>query len=34
MIACLGEHHGADFGVFHGDCVSIFAQLPEASVDF
>lgn len=34
MINCLGEWHGAAASVYHGDCVSVVAQLPDASVDF
>lgn len=34
MINCLGEWHGAEASVYHGDCVSVVAQLPDASVDF
>ena len=34
MITCLGEHHGERFGIYHGDCVSVVSQLPDASVGF
>src|SRR5262249_19724919 len=33
-VMCLGERHGERFAAYHGDCVAIFAQLPEASTDF
>lgn len=33
-ISCLGEYHGKSFSAFHGDCVDVIRQLPEASVDF
>ena len=34
MIRCLGEHHGEGFAAYHGDCVDIITQLPDACVDF
>lgn len=33
-IRCLNEHHGRDFSVYHGDCVDVLRQMPDASVDF
>ena len=32
-LACLGEQHGEAFAAYHGDCVSVVSQLPDASVD-
>lgn len=29
---CLGEAHGERFAAYHGDCVDVLRQLPEASV--
>jgi len=34
MVVCLNEAHGRDFAAYHGDCVSVVAQLPDASVGF
>lgn len=34
MIQCLGEQHGRGFAAYHGDCVDVVRQLPEASIDF
>ena len=34
MIKCLNEHHGDGFAAYHGDCVDVMAQLPDACVDF
>lgn len=31
---CLNESHGERFAAYHGDCVSVVSQLPDASVDF
>lgn len=33
-VRCLGERHGDRFAAYHGDCVSIVGQWPDASVDF
>ncbi|MBX6747634.1 MAG: site-specific DNA-methyltransferase, partial [Acetobacteraceae bacterium] len=33
-IRCLNEAHGDGFVAYHGDCVHIARQLPDASVDF
>lgn len=33
-VKCLGEAHEVDFAAYHGDCVSVLRQLPDASVDF
>ena len=32
MIQCLGEHHGDHYAIYHGDCVDVVRQLPDASV--
>lgn len=33
-IKCLGEKHGENYSIYHGDCVSIMKQLPDESIDF
>lgn len=33
-IRCLNEDHGDNFAAYHGDCVDITKQLPDASIDF
>lgn len=33
-IRCLNEHSGEGYQAFHGDCVDIISQLPDASIDF
>lgn len=33
VIRCLDEAHGAAFTAYHGDCVDVFRQLPDACVD-
>ncbi len=33
MIDCMGEAHGERFAAYHGDCVDVVRQLPDASVD-
>jgi DNA modification methylase len=33
-VKCLGEHHGRNFSAYHGDCVDVVSQLPDASVGF
>lgn len=33
-IQCLGESHGRNFAIYHGDCVSVVSQLPGESIDF
>lgn len=33
-VRCLNEHHGAEFVAYHGDCVDVMSQLPDASIDF
>lgn len=33
-IKCLGEAHGKSFTAYHGDCVDVTRQLPDASVGF
>lgn len=32
VIRCLGERHGQSFGAYHGDCVEVMRQLPDACV--
>ena len=34
LMQCLGEHHGEKFSAYHGDCVDVVRQLPDASVGF
>jgi DNA methylase len=34
VIKCLGEKHGDNFSLYHGDCVSILKQLPDNIIDF
>jgi hypothetical protein len=33
-IRCLDEKHGTNWALYHGDCVSVVGQLPDASVGF
>jgi DNA modification methylase len=33
MVSCLGESHGERYTAYHGDCVDVVRQLPDASVD-
>lgn len=33
-VRCLNDEHGQDWAAYHGDCVSVVKQLPDASVDF
>ena len=33
-ISCLGEAHGRDWSIYHGDCARVVAQLPDKSVGF
>jgi DNA modification methylase len=33
-IQCLNEAHGDGYVAYHGDCVDVLRQLPDASVDF
>lgn len=33
-VTCLDEAHGERYAVYHGDCASIVAQLPDESIDF
>jgi len=33
-IRCLNEAHGETFSAYHGDCVSVLSQFPDASIDF
>jgi len=32
-IRCLNEAHGDDWAMYHGDCVSVVAQMPDNSID-
>lgn len=32
MIRCLNDAHGANWAAYHGDCVDVLRQLPEASI--
>jgi DNA modification methylase len=34
LIRCLGEAHGDTYALYHGDCVEVARQLPDASIDF
>lgn len=34
VVRCLGEAHGDGFALYHGDCVEVCRQLPDASVGF
>ena len=34
VIRCLNEHHGEGFTAYHGDCVDVVRQMPEATIDF
>lgn len=33
-LKCLAEHHGQNFSAYHGDCVDVVSQLPDASIGF
>jgi hypothetical protein len=33
-IRCLNEEHDEQWSAYHGDCVSVLSQFPDASVDF
>lgn len=33
-VRCLGEAHGERYAAYHGDCVDVVRQLPDASVGF
>lgn len=33
IVKCLGEAHGTNFAAYHGDCVDVVRQLPDASMD-
>lgn len=33
-ISCLNEQHGDNWSAYHGDCVSVLSQFPDASIDF
>src|SRR3990167_2538579 len=32
-VRCLGEAHGENYGIYHGDCVDITRQIPAESID-
>lgn len=34
VINCLNDAHGEDFAAYHGDCVDVLRQMPDACVDF
>lgn len=34
MVTCLNEKHGNDWTAYHGDCVDVVRQLPDASIGF
>lgn len=34
VIRCLNEAHGQDWSLYHGDCVDVVRQLPDASIGF
>jgi DNA modification methylase len=34
VIRCLNEQHGEGWAAYHGDCVDVVQQLPDASIDF
>lgn len=34
QIRCLNEKHGREWSIYHGDCVDVVRQLPDASVGF
>ncbi len=34
VIRCLNEQHGDRWAAYHGDCVDVAKQLPDASIDF
>lgn len=34
MVDCLNEKHGIDYSAYHGDCIDVVRQLPNASVGF
>ena len=33
-VRCLNDKHGESFAAYHGDCVDVLRQMPDASVDF
>lgn len=33
-VRCLNQHDGSNFTAYHGDCVSVLKQMPEACIDF
>lgn len=34
MVVCLNDAHGENHTAYHGDCVEVLAQLPDASIGF
>jgi DNA modification methylase len=34
IVKCLGESHGENFAAYHGDCVDVMRQIPDASIGF
>ena len=34
MIQCLNDAHGDDWTAYHGDCVDVLRQMPDACIDF
>lgn len=34
MVKCLGEAHGENYSLYHGDCVDVTRQLPDESIGF
>lgn len=34
VINCLNEAHGDDWAAYHGDCVDVLRQMPDACIDF
>ena len=34
MVICLNEAHGDNWAAYHGDCVEVMRQFPEACIDF
>ena len=33
-IRCIGESHGDNYAIYHGDCADVLRQLPDRSVGF
>src|SRR5688572_3231307 len=34
MVRCLGDSHGEEYALYHGDCVDVVGQLPSDSIGF